>query len=102
MAHGCRLFVDCRYQTGKIEKTVFDTVVTAEQQSVRLIQIRLPAMPVSIGDTIARQSEKVIVEGSQGTLAPAGFDRRLSQDDHRIQSVQLTRQPCGGEVLAGK
>lgn len=102
MTHSCRLLIDRRYQAGKIQETVFRTVVTAKQQTVRLIQISLAAMPVSIGNTIPRQSEKVIVAGSQGTLSPAGFDSRLSQDHYRVQSVQLTRHTCGGEVLTGK
>ena len=61
MAHGGRLFVDSRNQAGEIEKTVFRPVVTAEQQAVRLIRIRLAAMPVSIGNAIARQPKKVVV-----------------------------------------
>ena len=102
MAHGRRLLVDSRYQAGKIQETVFGTVVTAKQQTARLILVSLATVPVSIGNAIARQPEKVIVADSQGALAPAGFDSRLSQDHHRVQSVQLTCHTCGREVLAGK
>ena len=71
MAHGSRLFVDRRYQAGKIEEAVFRTVIPAKQQAVRLIRNCLAAMPVGIRHTVARQPEKVVVEGSQGALAPA-------------------------------